>query len=91
VGSKLCPPGATGTSGNCDSIDDVSGTFSLGRPLGACQLRFNTKDGCNTGDWAGYFTGQQQTSDGCPEPLRPDQTKIDGVVSFNYICPDNGS
>lgn len=91
VGSKLCPSGGMGTSGSGDSIEYVSGTFSLGGPLGACQLHFYTKDGCNTGDWAGYFTGLQQTSDGCPEPLRPDQTKIHGVASFSYICPDSGS
>ena len=91
AGTKLCASGATGSSGSGDSIEDVSGTFSVGGPLGACQLHFYTKDGCNTADWAGYFTGPQQTNDGCWEPLRPDQTKIDGVVSINYICPDTGS
>lgn len=91
AGTKLCPSGATGTSGSGDSIEDVSGTFSIGGNLGPCQLHFYTKDGCNTADWAGYFTGPQQTRDDCQEPLRPDQSAIDGVVSFNYICPDTGS
>ncbi|KAK4695695.1 hypothetical protein P7C71_g2100, partial [Lecanoromycetidae sp. Uapishka_2] len=91
MGAKLCPSGGTGTSGDGDSIEDVSGTFSIGGNLGPCQLHFYTKDGCNTADWAGYFTGPQQTSYDCQEPLRPDQSTIDGVVSFNYICPDTGS